>query len=132
MNTSFEIIEPPVCDVAQKKHGRQTFSSYVLRRMPLAAASLSVAMTVTSMNCIDMQRQYHPVFIGIESIQNDLSVAFGVYSPIQTEHYYFLLKTNQLRELALAMTNSHMLLMFLTTTKLVAKSHLASTHLNLH
>ena len=77
MNTSFEIIEPPVCDVAQKKHGRQTFSSYVLRRMPLAAASLSVAMTVTSMNCIDMQRQYHPVFIGIESIQNDLSVALG-------------------------------------------------------
>ena len=77
MNTSFEIIEPPVCDVAQKKHGRQTFSSYVFRRMPLAAASLSVAMTVTSMNCIDMQRQYHPVFIGIESIQNDLSVALG-------------------------------------------------------
>jgi|GEM_PF-1978067 len=76
MNTSFEIIEPKVFDVTKKRHGRQSFSSNALRHMPLAAASLSVVISVASMNCINTQRRYHPVF-DIESIQSDLSVALG-------------------------------------------------------
>lgn len=77
MNTPFGTIELPTGHVSQKKHGRQTFSPCVFSQISLAAASLSVAMTVATMDCSAAQSQNFPIFVGVEPVQNAMSVALG-------------------------------------------------------
>lgn len=78
MNTSFEILEPQTrLSQSNKKRIDQSFSASTGRRMSFAAASLSVAMSIVAVDCHVIEDRYQPIFVGIESFQNELVVALG-------------------------------------------------------
>lgn len=45
--------------------------------MSFAAASLSVAMSIVAVDCHVIENSYQPIFVGIESFQNELMAALG-------------------------------------------------------
>lgn len=78
MNASFEILEPQT-RLSDPLHKRAniSFSASTGRRMSFAAASLSVAMSMVAVDCHEIEDRYKPIFVGIESLQNELVVALG-------------------------------------------------------
>ncbi len=78
MNTSFEILEPQTqINHPRKKRTNQSFSASTGRRISFAAASLSVAMSMVAVDCYTAEDMYEPIFVGIESFQNELIAALG-------------------------------------------------------
>lgn len=76
MNASFEIIEPQAVDQRAKRNP-QVYSASTKRCIPFVAASLTVAMSIVAVDSYIVDNWSNPVFISVESFQNDLSEALG-------------------------------------------------------
>lgn len=86
MNTSFEILESQTrLSQPNKKQAVESFSASTGWRMSFAAASLSVAMSIAVVGYHAIEDRYQPIFVGIESFQNELTDALGKDYEVQAK-----------------------------------------------